>query len=41
MKIVFAVIALYAVAAGLLIFVYEKPAKKRQKITGRGGDFEG
>jgi hypothetical protein len=40
MKIAIAVIALYTVAAGLLIIVYEKPAKKREKITGRGGDFE-
>ncbi len=40
MKIAIAVIALYAVAAGILIFVYEKPVKKRERITGRGGDFE-
>jgi hypothetical protein len=40
MKLFTLVIAVYAIAAGLLIFVYERPAKRRPKITGRGGDFE-
>jgi hypothetical protein len=40
MKTIFALIGLFTVATGVLIFVYEKPTKKRPKITGRGGDFE-
>ena len=35
-----AIVGLYAVLAGVLIFKYEKPKKNRGKITGRGGDFE-
>jgi len=40
MKIGFLIIAVYAVAAGVLLFVYERPRKSRRKLTGRGGDFE-
>lgn len=40
MNAMFAVIALFTIATGVLIYVYEKPAKERPRITGRGGDFE-
>jgi hypothetical protein len=40
MAIGIAIVGLYAVLAGVLIFKYEKPKKNRGKITGRGGDFE-
>jgi hypothetical protein len=40
MKIGFLIIGIYAVAAGVLLFVYERPRKSRRKLTGRGGDFE-
>ena len=40
MKTIFALIGLFTLATGVLIYVYEKPPKDRPKITGRGGDFE-
>jgi hypothetical protein len=40
MNIGFIIIGVFAVAVGFLIFSYEQPKKNRQKMTGRGGDFE-
>jgi hypothetical protein len=40
MKLALAIIGIFTLAVGLLIFVYEKPTKTRHKLTGRGGDFE-
>jgi hypothetical protein len=30
---------IFALSVGLLIYKYERPAKKGKKLTGRGGDF--
>jgi hypothetical protein len=30
----------FIVVLASIIISYERPAKKKQKITGRGGDFE-
>jgi hypothetical protein len=30
---------IFAFSIGLLIYKYERPAKKGEKLTGRGGDF--
>lgn len=40
MKIGLAIFVVYAVALVLLIARYERPSKKKPRITGRGGDFE-
>ena len=40
MKLIILIVLIYATAAGVLLFVYEKPRKPRRKLTGRGGDFE-
>ncbi len=34
------VIAVYVAVIGVLVLVYERPARRRAKISGRGGDFE-
>jgi hypothetical protein len=36
----FIVIGAFAIILGVFLFVYERPAKDKQKISGRGGDFE-
>jgi hypothetical protein len=33
-------IVLFVIIVGALIAAYERPAKSKKKITGRGGDFE-
>jgi hypothetical protein len=33
-------IGIFIAVVALFILVYEKPAKSKNKITGRGGDFE-
>ena len=30
-----------ALITGVFLYQIDRPAKKRRKITGRGGDFEG
>lgn len=40
MKIALVLFGIFTLTTCLLIFVYEKPNKKRPKLTGRGGDFE-
>jgi hypothetical protein len=40
MRIGFVIIAVYAVATLFLITRVDRPNKKRQRLTGRGGDFE-
>jgi len=30
----------FALSVALLLFTYERPNKKGEKMTGRGGDFE-
>jgi hypothetical protein len=34
------VIGIFAVILAALLVAYERPAKNKKKITGRGGDFE-
>jgi len=34
------VIGAFAVVLGALLIAYERPARNKKKITGRGGDFE-
>jgi hypothetical protein len=36
----FIVIGVFAMILAALLFAYERPAKNKKKITGRGGDFE-
>ena len=36
----FLIIAVFAIVIGTVIAAYERPAKSKKKITGRGGDFE-
>ena len=33
-------IGIFIAVIALFILVYEKPAKSKKKLTGRGGDFE-
>jgi hypothetical protein len=40
MRIGFVIIAIYAVATIFLVTRVDRPSKKRQRLTGRGGDFE-
>jgi hypothetical protein len=39
MVIGIALILLYALMVGVLIFKYDHPSPRRGKISGRGGDF--
>jgi hypothetical protein len=34
------VIGAFALVLGALLIAYERPARNKKKITGRGGDFE-
>jgi hypothetical protein len=34
------VIGAFALVLGSLLIAYERPARNKKKITGRGGDFE-
>jgi len=36
----FIVIGVFAVILVALLIAYERPARSKKKITGRGGDFE-
>jgi hypothetical protein len=36
----FFVIGVFAMILAALLIAYERPAKNKKKITGRGGDFE-
>jgi hypothetical protein len=36
----FIVIGAFALALFSLLIAYERPARSKKKITGRGGDFE-
>jgi hypothetical protein len=36
----FIVIGIFALVVISLLVAYERPAKSKKKITGRGGDFE-
>jgi len=36
----FIVIGAFAVALFSMLIAYERPARSKKKITGRGGDFE-
>jgi hypothetical protein len=36
----FLVIGVFVIVIGAFLAAYERPAKSRKKITGRGGDFE-
>jgi hypothetical protein len=36
----FIVIGIFAIIVISLLVAYERPAKSKKKITGRGGDFE-
>jgi hypothetical protein len=36
----FLILAAFIVILSALLIAYDRPAKKKQKITGRGGDFE-
>ena len=36
----FLVIGVFAMIIVALLVAYERPAKSKKKITGRGGDFE-
>jgi hypothetical protein len=36
----FLILAGFIVFLSVALIVYDRPAKKKQKITGRGGDFE-
>jgi hypothetical protein len=36
----FLVIGVFAMIIAALIIAYERPAKSKKKLTGRGGDFE-
>jgi len=36
----FIVIGIFAIFVISLLVAYERPAKSKKKITGRGGDFE-
>ena len=40
MKIGFVLIAIYTVAILTLVIRTDRPRKNRQRLTGRGGDFE-
>jgi hypothetical protein len=33
-------IGVFVIIIGALLIAYERPARNRKKITGRGGDFE-
>jgi hypothetical protein len=36
----FLLIGVFAIIVGALVAAYERPAKSKKKLTGRGGDFE-
>jgi hypothetical protein len=36
----FIVIGAFVLVLGALLIAYERPARNKKKITGRGGDFE-
>jgi len=36
----FLILAAFIVILSVALIVYDRPAKKKEKITGRGGDFE-
>jgi hypothetical protein len=36
----FIVIGAFVLILGALLIAYERPARNKKKITGRGGDFE-
>jgi len=36
----FIVIGIFAIVIVSLLIAYERPARSKKKITGRGGDFE-
>lgn len=38
--IAFGIVGAFAASVGLLVFKYERPNRRRDKVTGRGGDFE-
>ena len=37
---IFIVVGAFALVLGALLIAYERPARNKKKITGRGGDFE-
>jgi hypothetical protein len=39
MKLGIVIIGIFFALVGLLIFKFEKPASRTEKLTGRGGDF--
>ncbi len=40
MRLGLALVALYSVAVVFLVTRVDRPRKSRQRLTGRGGDFE-
>jgi hypothetical protein len=36
----FLILAAFVVILSVALIVYDRPTKKKEKITGRGGDFE-
>ena len=40
MEIGIAIVVVYAVAVIVLVKGFDRPRKNRQRLTGRGGDFE-
>jgi hypothetical protein len=37
---IFIVVGAFVLILGALLIAYERPARNKKKITGRGGDFE-
>ena len=37
---IFIVVGAFVLVLGALLIAYERPARNKKKITGRGGDFE-
>jgi len=40
MKAVIIVVGIFTAFVAVMIFSYEAPSKSKNKLTGRGGDFE-
>jgi preprotein translocase subunit YajC len=38
--IAFGIFAVFVALVGVLVFKYDRPNRRRDKSTGRGGDFE-
>lgn len=36
----YTIIFLFALLVSIMLLAYERPGKRKKKITGRGGDFE-